>query len=110
MELVTKGARTRTMKLRQSQDDRASDAVVASAAPVPEKLGFCKLCPAFVASRFTLAIENHRLTRGSRARVPGRSLGSFGSADFCGLSSIVPWYRSGIAVSLGYRSALRDTG
>jgi|GEM_PF-5984588 len=47
------------MKLRQSQDDRASVAVVASAAPVPERLGFCKLCPAFVASRFKLSIENH---------------------------------------------------
>src|ERR1700730_3210834 len=100
MELVTKGARTRTTKLRQSQDDRASGAIVASTAPVPERLGFCKLCPAFVASRFTLAIENHRLTRGSRARVPRRGLSSFRAADFCGLSSIVPWYRS----------ALRDTG
>src|SRR5580704_6799961 len=97
MKLVTKGARTRTMKLRQSQDDRASGPVVASAAPVPEKLGFCKLCPAFVASRFKLSIENHGLTRGSRARVPRRGLGSFRAADFRDLSNIVPWYRSGIA-------------
>jgi hypothetical protein len=85
------------MKLRQSQDDRASVVVLGSAAPVPERLGFCKLYPAFVASRFKLSIENHRLTRGSRARVPRRGLGSFRAADFRGLSNIVPWYRSGIA-------------
>jgi len=85
------------MKLRQSQDDRASGAVVASAAPVPERLGFCKLCPAFAESRFKLSIENHRLTRGSRARVPRRGLGSFRAADCCDLSNIDPWYRSGIA-------------
>src|SRR5580693_984240 len=97
MELVTKGARTRTMKLRQSQDDRASGAIVASAAAVPERRGFCKLCPAFVASRFKLSIENHRLTRGSRACAARRSLGSFRAADFCGRSNIVPRYRSDIA-------------
>jgi hypothetical protein len=91
MELVTNGARTRTMKLRQSQDDRASGVVVASATPVPEGLGFCKLFPAFVASRFKLSIENHRITRGSRVRVLKRGLGSFRAADFCGLSNIVPW-------------------
>jgi hypothetical protein len=38
------------MKLRQSQDDPASVAVFTSAAPVPEGLGFCKLCPVNVAS------------------------------------------------------------
>src|ERR1700730_670276 len=96
MELVTKGARTRTMKLRQSQDDRASGAVVASAAPVSERQGFCELCPALVTRRFKLSIENHRLTRGSRAPVPRRGLSNLREADFCGLSNIVP-YRSGIA-------------
>ena len=55
------------MKLRQSQDDRGSAGVLASAAPVSEWLDFCKLRPAFVASRFKLSIENHRLMRGSRA-------------------------------------------
>ena len=85
------------MKLRQSQDDRASGVVVASATPVPEGLGFCKLFPAFVASRFKLSIENHEITRGSRVRVPRRGLGSLRAADFCGLSNIVPWYRLGIA-------------
>jgi hypothetical protein len=84
------------MKLRQSQVDRASVVVLGSAAPVPERLGFCKLYPAFVASRFKLSIENHRLTRGSRARVPRRGLGSFRAADFRGLSNIVPWYRSAV--------------
>jgi len=78
------------MKLRQSQDDRVLVAVLASALPVPERLGFCKLCPAFVASRFKLSIENHRPTLGSRVEVPKRGLGSFPAADFRGLSNIVP--------------------
>src|ERR1700731_1700399 len=97
MELVTKGATTRTTKLRQSQDDRASVAALASAPSVPEGPGFCMLCPALVASRFKRSIENHTLTRRSRARAPKCGLGSFLAADFCGLSNIVPWYRSGIA-------------
>jgi hypothetical protein len=92
MELTTTGARTRTRKLRQSQDDRASIAVLAWAAPVAKELGICKPCPAFVASRFKLSIENHGLTRGSRVGVPKRSFGSIPAADFRVLSSIVPWY------------------
>src|SRR5947208_2139622 len=100
MELVTKGARTRTMKLRQIQDDRASVAVFTSAAPAPEGLGFCKLCPAFVASRFKRSIENHTLTRRSRSRAPKRGHGSSRAVDFCSLSNIVTWYRS----------VVRDTG
>ncbi|MFZ3325687.1 MAG: hypothetical protein WA231_07245 [Methylocella sp.] len=90
MEHVTKGARTRTRKLRQSQVDRVFVAVLASAAPVPERLGFCKLRPAFVASWFKLSIENHRRTLGSRVRVPKRGFGSFPAADFRGVSNIVP--------------------
>jgi hypothetical protein len=78
------------MKLRQSQDDRVPVPVVASAAPVLERPGFCKLCPAFVASRFKLSIENHSLARGSRARATKRGLGSFWAADFCGIFNIVP--------------------
>ena len=74
------------MKLRQSQDDRTSAEVPAAAAPVPDRLGFCKLRPALVASRFKLSIENHRLTRGSRVGVPRRGLGSFPVADFRGLN------------------------
>jgi hypothetical protein len=78
------------MKLRQSQDDCVFGAVLASAAPVPERLGFCKLRPAFVASRFKLSIENHRRTLVSRVRVPKRGFGSFPAADFRGVSNIVP--------------------
>ncbi len=78
------------MKLRQSQDIRVFVAAFASARPVPERLGFCKLCPAFVASRFKLSIENHRRTLASRVGVPKRGFGRFPAADFRGLSNIVP--------------------
>jgi hypothetical protein len=64
------------MKLRQSQDDPASVAVFTSAAPVPEGLGFCKLCPVNVASQFERLIENPTLTRRSRSRSLKRGLGS----------------------------------
>jgi hypothetical protein len=93
------GVRTRTMKLRQSQDDPVSVAVFTSAA-VPEGLGFCKLCPVNVASQFERLIENHTLTRRSRSRSLKRGLESSRVVDFRDLSNIVPWYRS----------AVRDTG
>jgi hypothetical protein len=78
------------MKLRQSQDDRVFVALLASAAPVPERLRFCKLRPAFVASRFKLSIDNHRGTLWSRVRVPKCGFGSFPAVVFRGVSNIVP--------------------